>query len=413
MQNIIAQIIVLLFLIFLSGLASLTETAFVATDKIRVKKMLKKGVRNAEIVANLKKIPERVIIVLLLWNNLVNILAGSVATVFALNIFPNNFAISIATGVLTFLILVFGDIIPKRIAIKHYEIIISVMAPYVNFLVNFFGIVIDFADTISSKTIKALGIEEKEKKITQEEVKSALSLGVEEGTIKQTEKEMIHKIFLLDDIPVEEIMTPRAEIIATEENKTIKEVCEILKKKPVERIPVFKKDIDHIVGIVYTKDIIKMLAEGKNKLKINKIMEKPYFVPKTKKIDKLLREFQERKKYVAIIVDEYGTTQGIVTLDDILEEIVGSLEEGKEEGDIKKIGSKKYIVKGNVPLIEINDRFGTNFSIKEYETLAGFLINKFDSFPKEGDKIEVEDLEITIRKCDGPKIEEVIIVDKR
>ena len=388
-------------------------------DRLKVKKMMKKGAKNAEMIAVLKKNSDKVLITLLIWNDLINVLASSFATAVVISFFPDEsaigLAVGIATGIMTFLLLVFGDIVPKRIAIKHSETVMSIMAPAIGAALGIFGPIILFVEKFSSIVIRLMGIATDEKKMTQDEVKSAISLGEEEGAINAQEKEMIHRIFRLDDIPVEEIMTSRTEIAAVDESKSLDEISGFLSKASFSRLPVYRKDIDHITGILYAKDALRQLAKGMGKARVSRLMDKVYFVPKTKKIDKLLREFQERKHHMAIVVDEYGITQGVVTLDDVMEEIVGDIEEGDggDEKSIRKIGDKKYIADGNATVMELNEMVGANFSIKECDTVTGMIMAKTGKVPKKGEVTRIDYLEFTVSRTEGPKIEEVVIFDKR
>ena len=413
MISIEIEIAILVLLLALSALFSGTEAAFISLDRLKLRRMVKKGKKNAKKAAELKKKSDKVLSALLIGNNLVNVLASVFATMVMLKIF-GDYAIGMATGIMTFMLLVFGEITPKRLAIRHAEFVMSVLANKIALLTTLLTPLIWLIEKISGVIISFFGGGDNEKNLTEEEVRSVISMGAEEGAINKREQEMIHRIFKLNDIPVEEIMTPRIEVAAVEGNKKLEEIASVLKKSTFSRIPVYEKNMDHVIGILYVKDALKYLSNDKGKTMVSKLMKGAYFIPNTKKIDKLLREFQDRKEHLAMVVDEYGGIQGVVTIEDVLEEIVGEIEDEEDaESPIKKVDVKEYLSEGTAEIREINRMLGTNYNPKEYDTLAGMIMAKIDRIPKKKEKIVLGNMEFIVKKLKGPKIQEVQIFDKR
>jgi CBS domain containing-hemolysin-like protein len=375
MPSIEIEIVMLIVLLMLSALFSGTEAAFISLDRIKLRRMLKKGARNAKKVVELRKNSDRVLSALLIGNNLVNVLASVFATTVMLKLFA-NYAIGIATGLMTFLILVFGEITPKRLAIKHAEFIMSLLANKIAFFTGMLRPLIWVIEKFAGIVLSVFGGGNNEKLITEEEVKGIISLGAEEGAINKREQEMIHRIFRLDDIRVEEVMTPRVEIVAVEQDRKLDEIAPMVKKSAFSRMPVYKQDMDHIVGILYAKDALKYLAEGKGRTKVSKLMKEAYFIPETKKIDKLLAEFQDRREHIAVVVDEYA-------------------------------------VNGNASIREINEVLLTRYNQREFETVAGMIMSKVDRIPKKNEKVIVGNIDFIVKELKGPKIKEVIVIDRR
>lgn len=407
------ELILLFALLVLSALFSGVEAAFISLDRIKLRRMLKKNKRNAEIISKLKKDPDKVLSALLIGNNLVNVLASVIATTIVLRIFANDYAIAISAGIMTFLIVVFGDIAPKRIAIKHDEIVLEIFANKLSLITRIMGPAIWLVEKFAGIVISAFGGGEADKRFTNDEVRSIIAMWAEEGAINKREHEMIHKIFNLGGISAEEIMTPRVEITAVDGKETLEEIKPVLDKTFFPKIPVYLENLDHIVGILDAPEALKCIANGKSKTKASDIMKEAFFIPKTKKLDKLLGELQDRREHIAVVAGEYGEILGIVTIEDVLEEIVGEIEHDNEESQIKKIDNKKYLADGNTEIRKMNALLGTNYNPKEYDTIAGIIMSKLDRIAKRNEKIDAGELEFIVKKTKRHKIEEVMIIDKR
>lgn len=251
--------------------------------------------------------------------------------------------------------------------------------------------------------------------ITEEEIKSIVSFGEEEGIIEQEEKEMIHSIFEIGDVNVREVMVPRIDVFAIDASKTIEEVWESIVEMGYSRIPVFEESIDHIKGVVYLKDLLNVVKTGKTNEKIGEFLREAYFVPETKLLVPLLKEFKEKHIHMAIVLDEYGGTFGIITIEDILEEIVGDIndEHDKQEDNIEEISEYIYRVNGKLSIQDVNSALGTEFpELEEYDTFGGFIYYTLSKVPEIGDKIEEENYKIEVENIENHRIKSVIITIK-
>ncbi|HOM27458.1 MAG TPA: hemolysin family protein, partial [bacterium] len=313
---------------------------------------------------------------------------------------------SVIAGIMTFIILVFGEIIPKSIAKKHFEkialltsyplkIFSFIFYPFVKillFISNVFLMI--FRERID--TIMPV--------LTEEDVKAMISAGEKEGVIEKEEKEMIHSIFEFGDKMVKEIMTPRVNIVAVEENTSLEDIVKKISLSGYSRVPVYKDNIDKITGIVYIKDIIaRQTEEAWEKLKAKDILRNVYFVPETKKVIELLRELQMLKLQMAIVIDEYGGTAGLVTIEDLIEEIVGEISDEfkKDEKEYIKISEGKYLIKGSMEIEKVEELLKIKVPPEiDIETIAGFVLSYFGRFPKKGEEFEYENYKFVVQDAD-------------
>ncbi|MCM8818880.1 MAG: hemolysin family protein [Candidatus Omnitrophica bacterium] len=398
----LSSYLLLLFLIFLSAFFSASETAFISLGKYHYQKLLERDRKKGEKLSFWFENPEKILITTLIGNNFVNILAS----VFAATIFYNYFhkiVPSFIAGIMTFIILVFGEIIPKSIAKKHSEKI----ALLSSFLLKGFSIlftpIVKLLLFISNMFLKIFGerIDTIIPVLTEEDVKAMISVGQKEGIIEEEEKEMIHSIFEFGDKMVKEIMRPRVSIIAVEENTPLSEIIKMIDKYGYSRMPIYKENIDKILGLVYIKDIISKQTETNwENLKAKDIMRNVYFVPETKKIVELLREMQMLKLQMSIVIDEYGGTAGLVTMEDLIEEIVGEISDEfkKDEREYIKINEDRYLVKGQMEIEKVEELLGIKIPEEvDVETIAGFILSHLGKFPKRGEEFEYGDYKIIVQ----------------
>jgi len=402
------EIIILIILLILSGFFSGSEVALISLSKLKAKQMLNKKKFGAVFVNKLKEDPQRMLATILIGNNLANVGASALATAVMINIFE-NYAVGIATGVMTLLILVFGEITPKSIAAKNNERVSQLVAPTIWYLSLILAPILNILDKFLNKFIKLIGIKAQEKAITDEEILSMLKIAEEEGSIKEIEEKMMTSILEFDDIKVSEIATPRKDMVMLESKLSIEHALKLFLKKSHTRTPVYEKQKDNIVGIVHIKDVMKNM-QGKNKNRpINKIMYKPYFVPEVKKISDLLRHFQKRKEHLAIVVDEHGSITGLVTLEDVLEEIVGEIMDETDilAPNIKSVGKNAWIINGKTDIDEINEKLRMKLKGKGYDTFSGFLLKHTGKIPKEDDEITYKRFKFKIEEIDEHRISKV------
>ncbi len=405
-SRLLFEILVFLVLLFFSAFFSGCEAAFLSLNKIRIRRLAKEGEENARIVEELIREPEKLLTSILIGNNLVNIAAASVATAVAIQIFGNK-GVGIATGIVTFLILVMGEITPKSIATRNAEKISLTLAKPIKLLIKILTPAIALLTFVTLPIVKKSG---KTKHIvTEEEIKLLVEMGEKEGVIERKEKEMIKGVFEVGDMVAKEVMVPRVDMVCIELNSSLKEALELIRKTGFSRIPVYKENRDNIVGILYAKDVLRNLDR---QVKIEEIMRQAYFVPETKKLGELLKEMQQKKLHMAIVVDEYGGTAGLVTMEDILEEIVGEIldESEMEEEMIKQIDENTWMVNARARIDEINEALDLQIPEEEFETIGGLVFNKLGKIPKAGDSIKINGIKITVEKMRDKRIRRVRIV---
>ena len=407
--KIIIEFVILLFLLFFSAFFSGSETALLSLNKIRIKKLAREGNKNAIIVEELINNPETLLATILVGNNLVNIAAASIATAIAIEFFGSK-GIGIATGVLTFVILVFGEITPKSISAENAERISLVVAKPIKFFIKFFSPLVYILTLITGPVTKRSG--KRRVMITEDEIRLLVEMGEKEGVIEKEEKEMIKGVFEVGDMVAKEVMIPRVDMVCIEVNESIDEALKLIRETGFSRIPVYEGNRDNIVGILYAKDIIRHLNK---KIKIKDIMRPPFFIPETKSLRELLREMQKLKLHMAIVVDEYGGTAGLVTLEDIIEEIVGEImdEVDEEEELIRRIDENTWLVNARARIEEVNEILNLEIPEDEFETIGGFVFNKLGKIPKIGDYIEIDGVKITVEKMKDKRIRKVRITVNR
>jgi len=408
LQKILVLIVLLIFSAFFSGV----ETAMFSLSRLRLKHLVKTGVRRAKDVEKLKEKPRRLLVTILVGNNLVNIGASVLATSIAFE-FSLNYAVGITTGVMTFLILIFGEITPKSIATRHNELVsLAVARPLYYIEIILFPIVFVF-EKLTSVLTHGTSIERP--LVTEEEIKTYVSVGQESGQILESERDMIHRIFDFDDLEAIDVMTPRNKMVCVSSDTKIKIAEKAFHIKGHSRLPVYDNDLDNIVGFVHIMDVHK-LTPARKKKSIGTVMRDILFVPSSKKLDTLLRFFQRKKQHMAIVVDDFGTNMGLVTIEDVLEEIVGEIidETEKIEPMIKKLKKNRYLVQGRADIDEINQFCGVDLPEDEASnTISSYILQTIGRIPSQGELLEFPECKIKIEDLDKNTINTVILAAKR
>lgn len=402
------QIILLIVLLVLSGFFSSSETALFSISKTKARHLAKQDIKSLKLIRKMKEDPHRLLTTILIGNNIVNVGAAAMATSITMTIFPNH-AVGIATGAMTFLILVFGEVLPKSFATRNNILIARIIIYPIYWISILFFPVVKFLNFIPRLTGKI----KKPPAATEEELMTFVEVVEEGGEIKEEEKELIHKIFEFDDTNASEIMTPRTDMLVIEADEELQ--LEQIVSSGFTRIPVIEDNIDNIIGIINIKDLFLQKINSGDKIDVRNIMTRPYFVPENKKLDKLLQQFKETKHHMAIVVDEYGGVSGLITLEDALEEIVGEIrdETDKEEPHIVKIQSKEWMVLGKSDIDEVNEAIGMDIpDSKEYDTFSGYILNAIGRIPKEKETITIGTYTITVEEVDGNRITEYSIKEK-
>ncbi|MCK4968636.1 MAG: HlyC/CorC family transporter [Candidatus Aenigmarchaeota archaeon] len=396
-----------IILIGLSAFFSGTETALFSLSNVAARMMLKqKGKKRiARIILALKKKPRRLIVTILIGNNLANIGASVLATIYFTKLFGSK-GPAITLGIVTFLTLVFAEIIPKSTAaLAPRKMALYLAKPIRIFMYLIWPLVIFFEFIAKASGGKL------RRSVSEEEIKTMTAMGVEAGTIEEKEQEMIEKIFQFNDVTAEDVMTPRIKMFCLDAELTLKEAMTAIIKCPFNRIPIYKKSVDNIVGVIYTKRCLTCLSKGLKNIKLDKISSLPLIVPAQKVIDDLFKEFQLKHNHIAIVVNEYGEIIGLVTLEDLLEELVGEIidETDINEKLIKRIDKETILVDGETEVDDINDFFNIELPIKGTETISALILEKIGRIPKKGERIFLKNVKISIEEVTKKKINKVKI----
>lgn len=405
------RIIVVFVLLLFSAFFSSSETAITSIPIAKIHQLKEEDEESAEILKNMKRKTNDIIASILIGNNIVNTAATAVLTELIVERFVSKNSTLIATIIMTLLILVIGEITPKSFATQNPVKVAVKVAKPLELLATLFRPILFILTKTTNIIIKLLGgeIVTNNPFVTEEEIRSLVDVGEEEGTIRHQEKEMIKGIFEINDIDVSEVMVPRIDVIAISEEANLREALDLIITYGHSRIPVYKDTIDNIVGILYAKDMLPFASfkdQRFNEKGITELMRPAYYVPETKKVNQLLKELQQQKIHIAIVLDEYGGTEGLVTIEDILEEIVGDiLDEYDNEVDlIEKIDDNVFLVKADVSLEEINETFSTNLPGEDFDSLGGFIFSTLGRVPVQGDIVIYEGLQMTVIELDNRRI---------
>lgn len=408
----------LLVLVCFSAFFSFSETALTAVNRVKVRKMFEDKLLGSKALYTLRENPSKMLATLLVGNNIVNLAAASIATFIFIDFFAKksilNEGVTVAasTLVMTLVILVFGEIIPKTAAIKHSDRFSLIVAPVVLALSVVITPVISFLDWICKPILKLFGADVKTNMpfVTEDELKMILSVGEEEGVIETSENKMIHSIFEFSDTVAKEVMVPRPDMFCLDSGTNVNEALEKIFEDGHSRIPVYEGSPENIVGIVMTKDLIKVCGRGNGSV-LKDIMRAPLFVPETKKLDELMRLMQSSRSHIAIVVDEYGVVAGLVTLEDLLEEIVGEIEDefDKEEKDLETLPDGSILINASLSVKDVNEKIGTRIPEGDYDTIGGFVLSLIGRLPFVGDSTKYEDLSIIVEKIAKRRITRVKI----
>jgi len=405
----IITLVAMIILLLLGSAMSASETALTSANKLRLQYLSEKGNRRAKTASDVSSDTDRLLSALLIGLNIVVIVSTSLVTAFFIKLFGNK-GILISAIVWTVITLIFGDIIPKTIAAKIPVRSSLRLATFVKILIILLTPFTWIFKKISNVTIYPIvkKLKEDEPSVTEEDIKSLASLGEREGIIEEMEKEIIHNVLEFTDSVVHEVMVPRVDMIGVDKNAATADVINTIKESGHSRIPVFEDDIDNIIGVIYAKDILIYAKEGKE-LKITEIMRPVHFVPETKKIVELLAEMQKLKVHIAVALDEYGGTSGLVTVEDLLEEIVGEIQDeyDQELPKIVKIDENNFLIGGGASIEEVIEETGLPVSQGEFDTMGGFIFSYIGRVPKQGEEIKINDYKITVTSVISKRIAQV------
>lgn len=420
----VSQLIILAILIFINAFFAASEIAFISLNDAKIEKQAKEGNKKAQQIEKMLKTPSKFLATIQIGITLAGFLSSAFASdAFAEKLAPilyqvmpflslgvwKSISIILITIILSFFTLVFGELVPKRLAMKNYEKISFATIGVIRAISIVTSPFVKFLTFVTNKISKIFGVgENEEEAVTEEEIKMMVDQGEEKGTIKEEEKELINNVFEFNDITVSEIMKHRKDIFAVDINISNEELMQELSKEEYRysRIPVYDETIDEIKGILYVKDVLKNI--NKKSFKVKNVIKDAYFVSQNRLINEVFKELQKNKKQIAIIVDEYGGTAGLITMEDILEELVGDIydEYDKEEKEFEKIDSNTYILSGSMPVYDVNKLLNAEIPEGDYDTISGFLQEKLGRIPKEEEKpvIETETVTYKIEKYEDKRI---------
>ena len=411
----LSQLVILVILIFLNAFFAASEIAFISLNDTKIEKQAKDGNKKAKQIEKMLKTPSKFLATIQIGITLAGFLSSAFASdTFAEKLAPilfqcmpflslgvwKSISIIIITIILSFFTLVFGELVPKRLAMKNYEKIAFGTIGIIRAISIITSPFVKFLTLVTNSISKLFGVgENEEESVTEEEIKMMVDQGEEKGTIKEEEKELINNVFEFNDITASEIMKHRKDIFAVDINISNDELMEELSKEEYRysRIPVYDETIDEIKGILYIKDVLKNI--GKKNFKVKNVVKDAYFVSQTRLINEVFKELQKNKMQIAIIIDEYGGTAGLITMEDILEELVGDIydEYDKEEKEFEKIDENTYIIVGSMPIYDVNKLLNANIPEGDYDTLSGFLQEKLGRIPEEEENPIIETKEVTYK----------------
>ncbi|WP_290686343.1 HlyC/CorC family transporter [Intestinibacter sp.] len=408
----VLQIVLLVFLLAGSAFFSASETALMSLSKIRIRYMEDEGVKGAKLVGSLIEKSSDLLSSILVGNNIVNIAATSVSTALFMSIFGSQ-GVAMATAVMTVLVLIFGEITPKTIAANKPEKVAVLVAKPINLVMKIAKPLVWVFNLLTGVIFKLMGIDNDGVKpfITEEELKTMVNVSHEEGVLEMEEREIINNVFQFGDMQAKEAMVQRLDMVAVNIEDSYDEIIEMFKSEKLSRLPVYEESIDDIVGILNVKDIIFLSDEEIENFNIKDYIREAFFTYEFKKITQLLEEMKKEKSQMAIVVDEYGGTAGLLTIEDLVEVIVGDIDDeyDEEEEEIVKVSENEYLVEGSTKIIDVNETLGINLESEEFDSIGGFIIGYLKRIPEENELIEVENVKFNIESIDKNRINKIRI----
>ncbi|MBH7441894.1 HlyC/CorC family transporter, partial [Clostridioides difficile] len=393
--NNLIQIIFLIVLLIGSAFFSASETALMSLSKIRIRYMQDEGVKGAKLVSSLIENPNKLLSSILVGNNVVNIAATSISTSLFIGLMGEK-GVALATAVMTVLVLIFGEITPKTIAANNSEKVSLLVSKPIKAIIFILRPIVWIFNIITNIIFKLFGITNKGAKsfITEEELKTMVNVSHEEGVLEMEEREIINNVFEFGDMQAKNAMVQRIDMVAIDMEDSYDEIIQVFKTEKLSRMPVYEETIDDIVGILNIKDIIFLSDEEIESFDIKNYMREPFFTYEFKKITQLLEEMKLEKSQMAIVVDEYGGTSGLLTIEDLVEVIVGDIEDeyDEEEDEIQVIKEDEYIVDGSTKIGDVNELIGVNLESEEFDSIGGFIIGHLSRLPEENEVIEVDNI---------------------
>ena len=406
----IIQLVIVIILLSASAFFSSAETALMTSNKLKMRNLADNGNKRAAKVLKVTENTDKMLSAILIGNNIVNLTASSISTALTLKIFGSKL-VGIATGILTFLILVFGEITPKNVASKNAEKMALAYIGVISFLVTLLTPVIFIVNTVSKFVISIFNKNSDDNNaVTEEELRAMVEYSHEEGVIENEEKKMIVNVVDFGDTVAGDIMVPRVDMVMVDEKSSYEEILQVFREERYTRIPVYEETPDNVIGILNVKDFL--LIEDKENFVMKELLREPLYTYEYKKTSALMMDMRKTGANIVIVLDEYGITAGLITLEDMLEEIVGEIRDefdADEDEGITKVSDLEYLIDGSTNLDDINDRIGLSLSSEEYESIGGLIMEKLGRLPVEGEIINFDNIVLTVKKMDHARIEKVYL----
>lgn len=405
----ITMLLILIVLIILSAFFSSAETAFTTVSNIQIRNLIEEGNKKAVLVDKIIENKSKMLSAILIGNNLVNISASSLATILAQKLF-GSYAISAVTAILTVVILIFGEITPKSLATMSalkFALLYAKIVYYLMFLLTPVIYVINFLSNILLKLLR-IDTNAKSAAITENELRTIVDVSHEEGVIEKEERQMINNVFDFGDCVASDVMVPKVDMKMADINSSYDELIAIFREEKFTRIPIYQDSTDNVIGIINMKDLL--LYNPNELFDVRNYLRSAFFTYEGKKVSELMVEMKKTSVNIVIVLDEYGITSGLITLEDLLEEIVGEIHDEYDSDDeepIKEICNNKYLIDGQLKILDLNDRLELNLHSEEYDSIGGLIIEKLDRFPNPGDIIIVDNVSIKVITMDKMRIDTV------
>ncbi len=413
----VLYLVLLIVCLVLSAFFSSSETAFISLERFRVQHMVNTKVKGATRVAKMLERPERFLSTILLGNNLVNTAVAALATALAISVWEEQ-GLLIATVGVTIVLLIFAETTPKTFANRHAEKLSLLFVRPIEIISWLFTPFVTILSWISSGVTRLVGGTPVPRSlVSEEEIRTMITVGHKEGTVEEAEADMLHAVFEFGDRPVSEVLVPRPEVVGVEKGTTLADFLALYAESPISRFPVYEENMDNVVGILSIKDVLMALAKGTitSESPIDNLIRPAYFTPETKRIGELFSEMRDKNYRMSVVVDEYGGTAGVVSLSRLMEEIVGPVgdELAAAEKEYEPINEYTFQIDGGMRIEEANEEMGLELPEGEYETVAGFVLHLLGRIPKQGQQLKYKGLKIVITKMKGLKIEEILLTKEK
>jgi len=407
------ELVIIVIALVLAAFAASAETSLTSISRVRLRHLCEEGNPRAIKIDNLHKDPNGYLSTILIINTVAIIVASSAATLLALHLYQDRVAEWLVSLLLSLIVLMVCEIAPKTLALQRAERVALSLAPLVGVATTVMRPMVSILTGITNLVVRPLGgkIPVRGPFVTEEELKMLVEVGEEEGVLEEREREMIHGIFEMGDMRVREIMVPRTDLVAIDVSRPVQEAVDLVVKHGHTRIPLYDGSIDNIVGVLYAKDLLKAVVQ-RNPGSLREIARKPYFTPESNKVQDVLRDLRKNRVHMAIVVDEYGGTAGAVTIEDIIEEIVGPIQDEYdvgEEDEIQFISPNEVVLDGRVSVDDVNDLLKLQIEAEDFDTIGGYVQSQLGASPRAGATLQLGQALMKVEAVRGSRIKKVRI----